>query len=363
MDISDIVDSSDNEEGLLGMAFHPNWESNGYFYLFYTTETTIDDQFGRYDRLARFQIDPKNPFQALSESELPLLSQWDQQWNHNGGDLHFGPDDYLYVSLGDEGEANDQFENSRFIDRDFYSAIMRIDVDRGLGSLEPNDHVAIHLDAQNQVLYAIPPDNPFIGATEFNGKPIDANSARMEFGAVGLRNPWRFSFDSATNLLYCADVGQNSYEEVDIITKGGDYGWRLREGLHAFRNNVVPDGVSLIDPVLEYPQNSGPNIPGGRAEGKSITGGVVYNGNRFAQLNGFYVFADYVSNRLFMFRYNPQTGEAEAFQQIATVSSPVSFGIDPSNGDVLIVRLNGRVDRLIYSDTPISGEPLPGMLS
>ena len=167
MDISDIVDFSDNEEGLLGMAFHPDWESNRYFYLFYTTETTIDGEFGRYDRLARFQIDSENPLRALPESELPLLSQWDQQWNHNGGDLHFGSDGYLYVSLGDECGSNDQFNNSRFIDRDFYSAIMRIDVDRALGSLEPNDHAAIHLDTQNQVRYAIPPDNRLIC---WNGK-------------------------------------------------------------------------------------------------------------------------------------------------------------------------------------------------
>ncbi len=364
MDISGPVDSSDNEEGLLGMAFHPDWQNNGYFYLFYTIDTTVGGVFGRYDRLARYSLDPANPNAGLPGSEFPLISQFDQDWNHNGGDVHFGPDGYLYLSTGDEGGGGDTYGNSRRIDRDFFSAILRIDVDRKPGSLEPNPHPAIHTNAQGQAYYSIPADNPFIGATSFNGQNI-ANPAtvRTEFWAVGLRNPWRMSFDAATDILYCADVGQGLWEEVDIIERGGDYGWRLREGAHPYNNNTVPPGVSLIDPIAEYPHNSGPSIPGGTAVGNSITGGVVYNGDRFSQIKGYYVFGDAGNGRIFALRYNPGTGQAESFQQLTTASQPVAFGIDPSNGDVLIARLGGTVSRLIYSNNPVQGQPLPALLS
>lgn len=363
MDISGPVDSSDNEEGLLGMAFHPDWRNNGYFYLFYNIDTTVNGTFGRYDRLARYQIDPANPDAGLPNSEFPLLSQFDQEWNHNGGDLHFGPDAYLYLSTGDEGGGGDSFNNSRFINKDFFSAILRIDVDRKPGSVEPNTHPAIHTNLQGQAYYAIPSDNPFIGATSFNGQPISADTVRTEFWAVGLRNPWRMSFDAATGRLYCADVGQGLWEEVDIIVKGGDYGWRLREGAHPYNGNVVPGGVTLIDPIVEYPHSNGPTIPGGVAQGVSITGGVVYNGQRLGQLQGYYIFGDYGSSRIFALKYNPTTGQAENFQQLLGGSGPVGFGIDPSNGDVLYASLNGSVRRLLYSSQPTQGQALPGLLS
>lgn len=367
MNLTSRVRYVDNEEGLLGMAFHPDWRNNGYFYLFYTTDVTTTQGTGRHDRLARFEIDPGNPDAGLAASEFPLISQWDRDWNHNGGDVHFGPDGYLYVSTGDEGGGGDNRNNSRFINKNFFSAILRIDVDRKPGSLEPNPHPAVHTDGQGQAYYSIPVDNPFIGATSFNGQDIDPNTVRTEFWAVGLRNPWRMSFDAATDILYCADVGQGLWEEVDIIVKGGDYGWEYREGLHAYvdgdGNNDVPAGVTLIDPIAEYPHNSGPSIPSGIAQGNSITGGVVYNGDRLAQLTGFYVFGDAGSSRIFALRYNPDTGRAESFQQLTTASQPVAFGIDPSNGDVLIVRLGGTVSRLIYSNDPVTGGPLPLQLS
>ncbi len=363
MDISSRVDSSDNEEGLLGMAFHPDWENNGYFYLFYTINTTVNGTFGRHDRLARYQIDPSNPTAGLSNSEQPLISQFDEEGNHNGGDLHFGADGFLYVSTGDEGGGGDNRNNSRFINKDFFSAILRIDVDKRSGNREPNSHPSVHLDGANKAYYSVPDDNPFIGTTSFNGQAIEPNTVRTEFWAAGFRNPWRFSFDSATGLLYCADVGQNLYEEVDIVTAGGDYGWRLREGLHAYNNNTVPPGVTVIDPILEYPHNGGPDVPGGNLAGNSITGGVVYHGDRIAQLDGYYVFGDAGNGRIFAFRRNPTTGVAEDVKQLTGASSPVGFGIDPSNGDVLIARLGGTVSRLIYSNDPVQGTPPPPTLS
>ncbi len=368
MNLTSRVRYVNNEEGLLGMAFHPGWETNRNFFLFYTTDVTTSQGTGRHDRLARFEIDPANSSAGLPLSEFPLISQWDQDWNHNGGDLHFGPDGYLYVSTGDEGGGGDTYDNSRFINKDFFSAILRIDVDRKFGSLEPNAHPAVHTDPQGQAYYAIPADNPFIGATSFNGSPIDPNTVRTEFWAVGLRNPWRMSFDPATGLLYCADVGQNAREEVNIIEGGRDYGWKYKEGFIDHAGGIPANTVQesdLTPPIIDYPRATSAStaIPGGHAQGTSITGGVVYNGDRFSQLKGHYVFGDFGSSRIFALRYDAETGQVQDFQQLTSATTPAAFGIDPSNGDALIARLGGTVSRLVYSSDPVTGDPLPLLLS
>jgi len=367
LDISP-VDQSDGEAGLLGMAFHPDWRSNGLFYIFYMINTTVNDVSGRFDRLSRFEIDPANPNAALRATEQSLISQLDEYGNHNAGDLHFGPDGYLYVSLGDEG-GTAALVNSRYINKDFFGAILRLDVDKRPGSLSPNSHPAVHKNTQGQAHYAVPSDNPFVGATSFNGSSIDPNTVRTEFWAVGLRNPWRFSFDPVTGLLYCGDVGQKQREEVDIIVKGGDYGWFYREGKIRY-NGTVPPGVTLLDPIWDYPHSGGPLIPGpdgSRAEGVSVIGGVVYRGNRFAQMQGLYIFGDYGSGLVFGLRYNQQSGMAEEVQQLTSMTTPVAFGIDPRTGDVLIAgdgRTGSRpISRLIYSEQPVAGEALPTVLS
>lgn len=363
LDISDEVIDTGNEVGLLSLEFHPNWGSNKYFYVMYTTLTTTSAGTGLHDRLSRFEIDPINHNQALIDTEQPFITQYDEAGNHNGGELKFGPDGYLYTSIGDEGDCCDAFDNSRFINKDFFSAILRIDVDKNPENLEPNSHYAIHLDSQDKAYYSVPSDNPFIGATSFQGDPIDPTTVRTEFWASGLRNPWRFSFDSATGEMYCADVGQYFFEELNIIEKGSDYGWPLREGLHGFQGSTVPSGTILTDPILEYNHIDGASIPGGLAEGKSIIGGVVYRGNQISQLNGYYLFADNGAHRLFALRYDSSSGVVENFQQLTTITSPTSFGLDPINGDVLIASLDGTIYRLVYSETPISGDPIPTMLS
>ncbi|MDA0989972.1 MAG: PQQ-dependent sugar dehydrogenase [Verrucomicrobia bacterium] len=234
LDIQARVDESDNEEGLLGFAFHPGYATNGYFYVFYTghaaPECPGDDN---KNILSRFTVSATNPSLADANSEVLLLRQCDDQWNHNGGDLHFGPDGYLYVALGDEGSSNDGWDNSQQIDKDFFSAIARIDVDRQPQNLEPNWHAAVVTGATGTAHYKVPLDNPWVGATNFAGGSVNANNVRTEFYAVGLRNPWRFSFDLPTGRLYCGDVGQNAREEIDLIVKGGNYGWKLREGFIA----------------------------------------------------------------------------------------------------------------------------------
>src|SRR5688572_1558059 len=187
---SRVTVSADNndERGLLALAFHPNYAANGQFYVWYTVTATTGAGGGLHNRLARFRVSASDLNAADPNSEQPLITQRDEASNHNGGQLQFGPDGFLYLSVGDEGGANDQFQNSQRIDRDFFSGVLRLDVDQRPGSLPPNPHPAVHLGT-----YAIPLDNPWVGAVAFNGTTVDPSTVRSEFWAVGLRNPWRMS--------------------------------------------------------------------------------------------------------------------------------------------------------------------------
>ncbi|HEU0008199.1 MAG TPA: PQQ-dependent sugar dehydrogenase [Verrucomicrobiae bacterium] len=348
LDISTRVTFS-GEQGLLGLAFHPGYLTNRYFFVFYVTTGA------RRDQLSRFEISPSNPNQGLPNSEVVLISQPDDFVNHNAGDLHFGPEDgYLYVSLGDEGDANDTGANSQRIDKDFFSGIIRLDVDKKPGSLAPTPHAAIVAP----VNYAVPPDNPFIGRTSFNGIPLTGN-VRTEFWAVGLRNPWRFCFDDATGLLYVGDVGQGAREEVDVIVKGGNYGWNYREG-YILRpgSGAPPAGFSSLPPILDYPRT-----PSGATNvGFSVTGGVVYRGTRIPQLTGAYVFGDYGSGNIWTLRYDGSVTTNVPFARILVDAGVAAFGIDPSNGDVLYADVTaGVIQRIVY--TAVSGTPLPATLA
>ena len=300
-----------NEQGLLGLAFHPGYATNRYFYVFYTPPG--------FNRLSRFQTSPDDPSVGMPDSEVVLINQPDQAGNHNAGDLHFGPDGYLYVSLGDEGGGNDQYSNSQRIDRDFFSGILRIDVDKRPGSLPPNPHEAA---SEN---YAIPPDNPFVGASMFNAASVRSEAVRTEFWAVGLRNPWRMSFDRPSGKLYVGDVGQGAREEIDVIQKGGNYGWNFREGFIAGPRSIPSRlQVTAIDPIHDYP----------RSDGYSVTGGVVYRGDRFPEIFAHYLFADYGTGNLWALRQD-EAGAAQV-RRIANDRSITAFGTDPANGDVLI---------------------------
>jgi glucose/arabinose dehydrogenase len=359
LDISGKVFTS-GESGLLGLAFHPGYATNGYFFVAYSVNTlSVYGTNAIQQRLARFQTSTTNANFAPTNSELLLISQVDERDNHNGGDVHFGPDGYLYVSLGDGGRQYDASANSQRIDRDFFSAIMRLDVDSPPrpGSLMPNAHAA---NTNGGVIsYRIPADNPFIGRTSFNGIALNPANVHTEFYAVGFRNPWRFSFDPTTDILYCADVGQDTYEEVSIITKGGNYGWGYREGLHPGYKAGTPV-ETLIDPIQEYAHTSQPGDA--NYKGNSVTGGVVYRGQRFPQLYGWYVFADYSSGNIWMLRYDGTN--TVPFQRIAGQTGLAAFGTDPSNGDVLMANVNnGAVSRLVYDTNASTGQALPPTLS
>jgi uncharacterized repeat protein (TIGR03806 family) len=320
LDITGRVNPS-GEGGLLGLAFHPGYQTNRYFYVYYTLNATTGAGNGYHDRISRFEFSPINPNQAFPGSEAPIITQFDEDDNHNGGDIHFGPDGYLYVSIGDEGGGGDTFQNSQRIDKDFFSAILRLDVDKRPGSLPPNPHPA------SSTNYAIPPDNPFIGATNFNGVAIDPADVRTEFWAVGLRNPWRFSFDPVTGWLYCGDVGQVAREEVNIIVRGGNYGWNYREGRIRYSGNPPP-GLTFLDPILDYAHG------GGSFEGNCVIGGFVYRGTRIPQLFGEYVFGDLTSGNIWAMRYDGT--KVTDFHRLTGLVGVGTFGIDPGNQDILM---------------------------
>ena len=329
-----------SEQGLLGLAFHPGYATNRFFFVFYSvTKSGVV-----YNRVSRFTTQAANPNAADTASELILLEQRDDADNHNGGDLHFGPDGYLYIATGDEGGGDDQYNNSQKINADFFSAILRIDVDKRPGSLEPNTHAAVIRDG-GVARYAVPSDNPFVGATSFNGATVNPTTVRTEFWAVGMRNPWRMSFDPVTGWLWVGDVGQGAREEIDIVTSGGNYGWAFREGtLNGPKSGSAPANFNTVHktPIYSYARGSG------TFQGNSVTGGLVARNNRFPAFEGLYFFADYGSGNIWTLRTNAVG--APTVQRIAGEGGIVAFGRDPSNNDVLLADIDGgRILRLVVT--------------
>jgi len=298
LDIEPKVDYDDkeNEEGLLGLAFHPKYKQNGQLFIHYTAKspphTTV---------ISRLSVSKADPNQADPSSEEVLFTFTHPFWNHKGGNLAFGPDGYLYISLGDGGSANDPQGNGQKLST-VLGKLLRIDID--------------HKDPGKA--YAIPKDNPF----------ASREGARPEIYALGLRNVWGMAFDPVTKLFWAADVGQNLWEEINIIEKGGNYGWSVRESFHKFdksdpkvttktgpgrtpdlQNKRDADGPKdLIDPIWEYHHD---------ADGKSITGGLVYRGKSLPDLVGYYVYADYVSGKIWGLKYDEKAKKVVANRPIA----------------------------------------------
>ena len=323
-----------SECGVLGLAFPPDYAKSGRCFVYYSLK--IDGKL--HQRLARFHVSTDDPNRIDLSREQPLWTQADPASNHNGGDVHFGPDGYLYVSVGDGGAADDKFDNARFINKGFHAAILRLDVDKLAGSLPPNPHPGVALSATGAAFYAVPPDNPFVGATSHHGQAVDPKTVRTEIWATGLRNPWRFSFDPSTGRLFAADVGQNLYEEVDLITRGGDYGWSYREATHPFvkgpGQSNEPADFKPIAPIFEYP----------RTTGVSITGGRVYRGANFQELQEAYVFADFGSGAIVALR-----GKAKAWHDELLAREPgiAGIGTDPRDGELLFANLGqGKIKKL-----------------
>ncbi len=297
LDVSALVSRRGNEQGLLGLAFHPAYAQNGQFYINYT------DVRGN-TVVARYAVS-SNP-DAADPNSAQILMQVQQPYpNHNGGHLAFGPDGYLYIGLGDGGSAGDP-QNFAQNPKSLLGKLLRIDVD-------------------GPAPYAIPADNPFVQNAAY----------APEIWALGLRNPWRFSFDRVTGDLYIADVGQNAYEEVNFQpadSPGGEnYGWRFMEGLHAYSGGAPAAG--LTPPFAEYGHN----------RGCSVTGGYVYRGSDLPDLQGVYLFGDYCSGIIWTsYRDAAGTWQTSEFMRVNHAIS--SFGEDEA-GELYLVDHGGRVLR------------------
>jgi glucose/arabinose dehydrogenase len=299
LDITARVDDAGNEEGLLGLAFHPQYKTNGFFYVNYTASNP--------DRtvVSRFKVS-SDPDKAEVTSELVILTFNQPYSNHNGGQLAFGPDGYLYIAIGDGGSGGDPNNHGQDL-ATLLGSIARIDINSTAGALN----------------YAIPTDNPFKG---------NASGYKEEIYAYGLRNPWRISFDVETGKLWAADVGQNAYEEIDIIEKGGNYGWRLMEGKHCYQSNCNQTGLKL--PVWDYP----------RSEGLSVTGGFVYRGALLPSLKGEYIYADYGSQKVWALDATDVNSPVN--RQVVTAGFAISsFGVDIDN-ELYLCGFDGRIHKL-----------------
>jgi uncharacterized repeat protein (TIGR03806 family) len=355
--------NSGSECGLLGLAFHPNYGSgpgnNRYFYLFYS----VNKSGQLYQRVSRFTAQASLNA-ADTTSELILIEQLDQAGNHNGGDLHFGPDGYLYISVGDEGDGDDTLLNSQLINKDLFAGILRIDVDKDpVDSIEPTAHASIPLDDEGLAHFSIPKTNPFVLPANggdwnglYNGSAV-SGTVRREFWATGLRNPWRMSFDPGTGALWCGDVGQGQREEIDVIIRGGNYGWVFREALLTgprTTNPTMPANFDLLyheEPIYNYVRpGNGAMAP--EFQGYSVTGGRVYRGTNIPSLTGKYIFGDYGTGNIWSMDLNGSN-----VQRIAGENGIAAFGYDPSNGDILLADENGARILRLAATTPSQDFP------
>ncbi|MDT0622659.1 PQQ-dependent sugar dehydrogenase [Croceitalea vernalis] len=328
LDISSKINISVGQEvGLLGMAFHPDYTSNGYVYVYYT-----DFINGLVNmNLARFTVDSNNPNQVDPSSELELFQYIKNldQGNHNGGKIAFGPDGYLYVSIGDGGGGGDPAGNGQDLNTVFGS-ILRIDVDlNGDNPVESNPE-------EPNGRYEIPSDNPRVGLSGLD-----------ELYVWGIRNTWKFSFDNVNNIMWGADVGQGRREEINIITKGANYGWGKYEGLTTYDNNVSLITSPDTKPILEYDHSD---------NDKSITGGYVYRGPiNNSSISNKYIYGDYISGRVWALDYDSTTGNATTEFLFRTNGQKVaSFGLDEAQN---IYFLDYGYDVHIYKITGDSSGP------
>ena len=308
LDVSDEFNGS-GEMGLLGMALHPAWPQSPYVYISYAGEVAGGK---RVSRVLRYETE-RDGSRAKKGTRNVILEVDQPYGNHNGGQVSFGPDGYLYISLGDGGSANDPLKHGQNTNT-LLGSILRIDVD--------GKHPG-----------GIPPSNPF--ASGKGGKP--------EIFAWGLRNVWRFSFDRGTGKMFAADVGQNRVEEVNIVELGGNYGWSDKEGSTCFDKKPCVEGP-WIDPIVEYTHENGD---------KSITGGYVYRGQAMPTLRGTYLYADYVTGRVWGAKQSPQTG-AWTSTLLLDLDFPISTFAQDLQGELYIVNYRGGIHKILpQEDQPV----------
>ncbi len=298
---------SGGEQGLLGLAFHPNYANNGYFYVDYVADNPLRTV------IARYSVAPNNPKQAIGNSELILLEINQPFSNHKGGQLAFGADGYLYIGMGDGGSGGDPFGNAQNRST-LLGKILRVNVD---------------LPSQGRN-YSIPPDNPYFS---------NALGYKEEIYAYGFRNPWRFSFDSPTGRLWVADVGQNIEEEIDLVEKGKNYGWNIMEGTSTYSSGSQ---VGLELPVWEY----------SHAEGIAVIGGYVYHGSSLAGLNSKYIYGDFGSGKIWALQYDGVAAPVNTLLADTGINIS-SFGVDEHN-ELYFCSLSGEIYLLKANAVPAS---------
>jgi len=314
LDITSIVDQDGGytEEGLLGLAFHPNFEENGYFYVNYT------EHGPRRNVIARYTVSSTDPNEADYNSSEIILEVNQPYTNHNGGQIDFGPDDgYLYISFGDGGSSGDPQGNGQDLST-LLGSLIRIDIDNPSGGLN----------------YGIPPDNPFIA-------PL---SARDEIYAYGLRNMWRFSWDLETGYLWGADVGQYEYEEINIIESGLNYGWNIMEGTDCY-DSPSCDSEGLTPPIFQYELY---------VDGVcSVTGGYLYRGPSLWGLSGKYVYGDWCTGDIWALTYS-DVGNHTNEHLITSGVNITSFGLDQN--EELLICANSSIYKIVSDSGDVNGD-------
>jgi glucose/arabinose dehydrogenase len=326
----------DSAVGLMSMAFHPGFKTNGLFYIFYSQQNSNrTGQFPGRSVISEFKVSSSDPDRANLGSERVLLEVPEPFRNNQGGQVSFGPDGCLYIALGDGGSNNDPF-NSGQNPSTLLAKIVRIDVNT-------RSTIGTGKD-RKQLPYGIPADNPWAGEPEMGGH----SGARKETYAWGLRNVWRYSWDRKTGDLWAGDVGEGFWEEVDLVTRGGNYGWCVREGMHHFKPG--PRSAQYIEPVIEYP-----HLPELLAQSKfplhsigiCIIGGYVYRGKKHPSLDGIYIYGDYVLGTIWGFRY--ADGKVIEYGTLLQQPKTIASFAEDSEGELYMLTFSERKDGHIFA--------------
>ncbi len=334
LNIEDRHPFFENEDGLMSIAFHPGFKTNGLFYIYYNQKNPAAQNLKPQNYpfrsvISEFRVSTNDPDKADLSSERIVLEVQQPFWNHKGGEVAFGPDGYLYLGLGDGGLGGDPFGSGQSTST-LLAKMLRIDVNaRATVGRGVNQH---------QLQYGFPPDNPFMD------EPDNESGVRKEIFAYGLRNPWRYSFDRKTGDLWVGDVGQILWEEVDLVTKGGNYGWSVREAAHHYKPG--PEGAQYIDPVMEYPHNPGllpQSLFPNHGPGSCVTGGYVYRGKKYPALDGVYIYADYIAGTVWGFRYDYDAHKVTEDDVLLQQKKNISSFAEDSDGELYALILDGQI--------------------